>query len=191
MQRPFFWRKTQFERELSLRGPQARGNLLRHCTNPHCLPGDCHVGLRPPRNDVVIFTWSFCLWCGSGHPGRGVPTGLTVGNGPVPFRRTHRNDRSTPANPHNLPTCHCEAAGRGDRRECLWCNLLRHCTNPHCLPGDCHVGLRPPRNDVVIFTWSFCLWCGPDTPGGVSLRAYQLGRTKNGPLRLQRPFFIS
>ena len=24
-------------------------------------PGDCHVGLRPPRNDVVIFGWSFCI----------------------------------------------------------------------------------------------------------------------------------
>ena len=25
-------------------------------------------------------------------------------------------------------------------------------------------------NDVEVFTRSFCLWCGPDTPGGVSLR---------------------
>ena len=23
---------------------------------------------------------------------------------------------------------------------------------------------------AVMGTWSFCLWCGPDTPGGVSLR---------------------
>ena len=27
-----------------------------------------------------------------------------------------------------------------------------------------------PRNDVVILTQSFFWWCGPDTPGGVSLR---------------------
>ena len=31
------------------------------------------------------------------------------------------------------------------------------------------VGLWPPRNDAVIFSWSFFWWCGPDTPGGVSL----------------------
>ena len=27
-------------------------------------------------------------------------------------------------------------------------------------------------NDVEVFTRSFCLRCGPDTPGGVSLREF-------------------
>ena len=27
-----------------------------------------------PRNDTENRTWCFCLWCGSGHPGRGGPT---------------------------------------------------------------------------------------------------------------------
>ena len=34
---------------------------------------------------------------------------------------------------------HCEAAGRGNPPEI-----------PETL-GDCHVGLRPPRNDEVVF----------------------------------------
>ena len=34
-------------------------------------------------------------------------------------------------------------------------------------PGDCHVGLRPPRNDVVIFGWSFYKKSpGSEEPGG-------------------------
>ena len=78
-----------------------------------------------PRNDVVIFTWSFCLCCGSGRPGRGVPTGPTVGNGPVPFRRTHRNDRSTPANPHNLPTCPQAVVTEGNACGAISCAIVQ------------------------------------------------------------------
>jgi len=35
--------------------------------------------------------------------------------------------------------CHCEGEARG--------NLLVKRTNSNVLPGDCRVGLRPPRND--------------------------------------------
>ena len=45
--------------------------------------------------------------------------------------------------------CHCEAAGRG--------NLLVRGSMLWSFPGDCHVGLRPPRNDVELFGWSFCI----------------------------------
>ena len=33
---------------------------------------------------------------------------LLAGNGHRPFRRTHKNAHRTPANPHDLPTCHSE-----------------------------------------------------------------------------------
>ena len=36
-------------------GRQARGNLLVVSSTLYPVPGDCHVGLRPPRNDVVTF----------------------------------------------------------------------------------------------------------------------------------------
>ena len=35
--------------------------------------------------------------------------------------------------------CHCEAEGRGDRRECLWCNLLVSCADLYNVPGDSYV----------------------------------------------------
>ena len=38
----------------------------------------------------------------------------------------------------NFP-CHCEAEGRGDRRECLWCNLLLHRADLQNVPGDSYV----------------------------------------------------
>ena len=97
----------------------------------------------------------------SGHPGRGVPTGFSahhaVGNGP----RAAAQDRTEIPNAGRRirttfpQACHCEAAGRGDRRECLWCNLLVRGSMLWSFPGDCHVGLRPPRNDVEIFGCSF------------------------------------
>ena len=62
---------------LSFRGAQPRGNLLEKSRKPYEVPGDCHVGLCPPRNDVVILTWSFYWQCGSGHPGRGGPTAFS------------------------------------------------------------------------------------------------------------------
>ena len=65
---------------MSLRGAKRRGNLLEESRKPYEIPGDCHVGLCPPRNDVENRAWSFCCWCGSGHPGRGVPTGFYFGS---------------------------------------------------------------------------------------------------------------
>ena len=65
---------------LSFRGAQPRGNLLEESRKPYEIPGDCHVGLCPPRNDVETRAWSFCCRCGSGHPGRGVPTGFYFGS---------------------------------------------------------------------------------------------------------------
>ena len=65
-------------------------------------------------------------------------------------------------------------------------NLLEESRKPYEIPGDCQkvncpegareatlgcVGLCPPRNDVENRAWSFCCWCGPDTPGGVSPQA--------------------
>ena len=41
---------------------------------------DCRVGLCPPRNDVVTLSRAFFCRCGSGHPGRGVPTGFYFGS---------------------------------------------------------------------------------------------------------------
>ena len=78
-----------------------RGNLLRICANRYCLPGDCHVGLWPPRNDVVALTWSFYWWCGNGHPWRGGPTGYTVGNA-VPG--VPQNARKQPPHPRRIRT---------------------------------------------------------------------------------------
>ena len=118
-------------------------NLLRDCANPNDVPGDCHVGLWPPRNDVVILTWSFYLWCGSGHPRRGGPTILTVGNGPRAVPRNTPNGPPPPgeSGPPSHYHCHCEAEGRG--------NLLRDCANPNDVPGDCHVA------SLLAMTWWF------------------------------------
>ena len=63
--------------DLSLRGAKRRGNLLERRWDRYPVTGDCRVGLRPPRNDVLILTQFFFCLCGNGHPGRGVPTGST------------------------------------------------------------------------------------------------------------------
>ena len=66
-----------------------------------------------------------------GRPQADRPTSLTVGT-PLPGcpdRATKRRTR------FNFP-CHCEAEGRGDRRECLWCNLLLHRADLQNVPGD-------------------------------------------------------
>ena len=64
---------------------------------------------------------------------------------------------------------HCEGqrpvVTEGNACGAISCWILQFFTS---VPGDCHVGLWPPRNDVVISTRSFFWWCGPDTPGGVS-----------------------
>ena len=90
-----------------------------------------------------------------------------------------------PEGPASVYLCHCEEAV--GRRTPGWLLLPLRGNSPSGNPfsfrslwdraalrtagdADCH-GLRP-RNDVVIFTRSFCLWRGPDTPGGVSLREF-------------------
>ena len=46
-----------------------------------------------------------------------------------------------------------------------------------------------PRNDVVFFTRPFFWWCGPDTPGGVSLRCTKsLSSCAKGEARSRRIF---
>ena len=60
---------------------EGRGNLLERRTNPTASPGDCHVGLCPPRNDSGNFDLVLLSMVRSGHPGRGVPTRVYVGNG--------------------------------------------------------------------------------------------------------------
>ena len=88
-----------------------------------------------PRNDRGNFNLVLLL-----GPG-GVDS--TVGT-PVPGCPGRTAKRRTGS---KIPR-HCEAEGRG--------NLLERRTNLTALPGDCHVGLCPPRNDNVILTWSFC-----------------------------------
>ena len=86
-------------------------------------------------------------------PREGCPYGILcpspVGNG---LRAAAQDRTEIPDAARRIRTmfpqaCHCEAAGRG--------NLLVRGSMLWSFPGDCHVGLRPPRNDVVIFGWSF------------------------------------
>ena len=76
--------------------------------------------------------------CRAGHPGRGVPTR-------IPSRRGDPCGRPQ----HHLPTT---ASLRGRQAVAISWWILQVLTP---VPGDCHVGLRPPRNDVVISTRSF------------------------------------
>ena len=62
-----------------------RGRKRTDCQKVNCPEGareatlGC-VGLCPPRNDAVTLGRSFFCRCGSGHPGRGVPTGFYFGS---------------------------------------------------------------------------------------------------------------
>ena len=62
----------------------------------------------------------------------------------------------TPANPHRLPTTAVIARAAGPWQSVLFPVPLGDRAMLR-IAGvtDCHVGLRPPRNDVVVFTWSF------------------------------------
>ena len=131
---------------------------------------DCHVGLCPPRNDAVILTRSFCCQCGSGHPGRGVPTVFTVGNG---LRAVPQNARKRP--PHSGESARSPRSVIA-RSEATWQSAspaVQSTARPQrgrkrtdCQQGNCPegareatlgcVGLWPPRNDAVILTRSFC-----------------------------------
>ena len=112
---------------------------------------DCHA-LRA-RNDVVIW-WPVLLFGSGGHGGtaRG------------PFRSTqpgqpthHRRNGTSHRPPLSLrgrrpwqsvtPAMLCTARSRRDRRD-----------------ADCHVGLCPPRNDVVIW-WPVLLFGSGDHRG--------------------------
>ena len=55
--------KDRRQTTTSLRGPSGRGNLLENSSGRYGLPGDCHVGLRPPRNDSPFLT----RCCRTGH----------------------------------------------------------------------------------------------------------------------------
>ena len=48
---------TSFRPPRSFRGAKPRGNLLGHCANSHCLPGDCHAALR------LAMTTGIRGWC--------------------------------------------------------------------------------------------------------------------------------
>ena len=48
---------TSFRPPLSFRGAKLRGNLLGHCANSNCLPGDCHAALR------LAMTTGIRGWC--------------------------------------------------------------------------------------------------------------------------------
>ena len=62
---------TGFRPPLSFRGAKPRGNLLGHCANSHCLPGDCHAALRLAMT-VVVWGWCFCIsWAIIEHGRRG------------------------------------------------------------------------------------------------------------------------
>ena len=160
-------------------------NLLVSCADLYNVPGDSHgaspLGMtggeivRIRRGAVVHFVHTAERHGGrslrgdsqntQGRPQADRPTSLTVGT-PLPGCPDRTAKRRTG---FDFP-CHCEAEGRGDRRECLWCNLLVLRTISGILPGDCHVGLRPPRNDsgrgrlVLLFVIHsraapFSQWC--------------------------------
>ena len=95
---------------------------------------DCHVGLRPPRNDKE---------CRKGHPAMAgkVHTG-TCTQHVIPRTRSVRG---------NLLLQRCDA---GKRRLTLkMYDVNRYGKGQHMGAGDCHVGLRPPRNDKERQTW--------------------------------------
>ena len=112
----------------------------RRATSPSTFCGGGGLGAAAP---VLLFMVR------NGHPGRGVPTGINAVDdyhlkteGPAEISMSFRG-----------------AKPRG--------NLLEESRKSYEVPGDCHVGLRPPRNDVEILTRSFFWRCGADTPGGV------------------------
>ena len=144
----------------SFRGAERRGNLLEHCSNPHCLPGDCHgpTGLA--------MTWYFL-------PGPSFDGAVRTPREGCPYRDPRRERRprrsavrtKITAVPRRIRTISPPVIPRG---EAPWESPGTRCSyqrSARRLP-------RPygPRNDVVFFTRSFFWWCGPDTPGGVSLR---------------------
>ena len=137
---------------LSFRGAKRRGNLgeavaispMAFLRSGRVLR-DCHVGLRPPRNDKSGGQHCFNGGrYGSGVPSRDCHVGL----------RPPRNDKSGGQ--------HCFNGGQYGSgvpsRDCHVASLLAM-TNRRCVPfydgsfrtavpsRDCHVGLRPPRND--------------------------------------------
>ena len=71
--------------------------------------------------------------------------GLRNGTEAVPYKSYRRDtppgvsDRTTKRRIRFDFPCHCEAEGRGDRRECLWCNLLVSCADLYNVPGDSYV----------------------------------------------------
>ena len=120
-----------------------------HCFNGgRCGSGvpsrDCHVGLRPPRNDKS----------GGQHRFNGGRYGSGGAFPRLPRRFAPRNDKSGGQ--------HCFNGGQYGSgvpsRDCHVASLLAM-TNRRCVPfydgsfrtavpsRDCHVGLRPPRND--------------------------------------------
>ena len=102
-------------------------------------------------------------WYEDGHPGRGGPTILTVGNA-VPG--VPQNTPNQPPHPgESARSSHLSFRGAQPRG-----NLLEKSRQPYEVPGDCHVA------SLLAMTWWFLR--GPSiggaeaaTPGGVALRA--------------------
>ena len=139
---PYHNQKYQVRFSSSLRGAKRRGNLLERGTNPNVLPGDCHVGLCPPRNDSGNFNLVLLL-----GPDRFDPV---VGT-PIPGCPERTIIRRTG---FDFP-CHCEeAVGRRGNPHPLRCTA-----SPG--PGgtgrrtDCHGPLALAMT-AVILTWSCC-----------------------------------
>ena len=148
----------------SLRGPTGRGNPQRLRTTPSTttmsfrgskatvgiswynlsntnagtsiLPGDCHVGHSPPRNDTKfkefrvadeqcsplrfsVIASQFSNWCGNPVWLRTTPSTTTM---------SFRGSKATVG--------------------ISWYNLSNTNAGTSILPGDCHVGHSPPRNDT-------------------------------------------
>ena len=97
----------------------------------------------------------------------GAHTGAPQGGLSCPFGAIHL--LAIPygyASHHRPPPCHCEAqravaiswyglndgnAPKSIGNAILHCPFIAHVTNAHILPGDCHVGHSPPRNDTKFF----------------------------------------
>ena len=87
-----------------------------------------------PRVGATLAVVPIPTMNGEGRPQADRPTCLTVGT-PLPGCPDRTTKRRTG---FDFP-CHCEAEGRGDRRECLWCNLLLHRADLYNVPGDSYV----------------------------------------------------
>ena len=132
--------RTTFPFPLSLRG-------RRPWQSPGKIPETVRCTRRlprrfAPRNDVVILTWSFYWWCGSGHPRRGGPTVSPVGNAVPGVPRYAPNQPPHPG--ESARSSHLSFRGAQPRG-----NLLEKSRKTYEVPGDCHVA------SLLAMTWWF------------------------------------